>query len=83
MISLTKGLAKALAPHVQVNCINPGPVLIPEDYDETQISLAIEKTLLKRVGKAKDVAMAVRFLLEDGDYITGLILSVDGGRSIV
>ena len=82
VISLTKGLAKALAPDVQVNCINPGPVLIPESYTDIQIDQAIEKTLLKRTGTAKDIANAVRFLLEDGDYITGLILSVDGGRSI-
>ncbi|MCK4754138.1 MAG: SDR family oxidoreductase [Calditrichia bacterium] len=82
MISLTKGLAKALAPHVQVNCINPGPVLMPDNYSDEQIAQAIEKTLLKRAGQAEDVASAVRFLLEDGDYITGLILSVDGGRSI-
>ncbi len=82
MISLTKGLAKALAPHVQVNCINPGPVLMPDKYSNEQITQTIEKTLLKRAGQAEDVASAVRFLLEDGDYITGLILSVDGGRSI-
>ena len=82
VISLTKGLAKALAPHVLVNCINPGPVLIPEDYSEIQVNQAIDKTLLKRVGNANDIANAVRFLLEDGDYITGIILSVDGGRSI-
>ncbi|MCK4558314.1 MAG: SDR family oxidoreductase [Calditrichia bacterium] len=82
MISLTKGLAKALAPYVQVNCINPGPILMPDNYSDEQIAQAIEKTLLKRAGQAEDVASAVRFLLEDGDYITGLILSVDGGKSI-
>jgi NAD(P)-dependent dehydrogenase (short-subunit alcohol dehydrogenase family) len=82
VISLTKGLAKALAPHIQVNCINPGPVLIPDDYTEDQISQAIEKTLLQRAGTAEDISAAVKFLLEDGDYITGLALSVDGGRSI-
>ena len=82
MISLTKGLAIALAPYVQVNCINPGPVLMPDKYSNVQIAQTIEKTLLKRAGQAEDVASAVRFLLEDGDYITGLILSVDGGRSI-
>jgi len=82
VISLTKGLAKALAPNIQVNCINPGPVLMPETYSQEQIAQAIEKTLLKRAGKAEDIATAVKFLLEDGDYITGLILSVDGGRSI-
>lgn len=82
IISLTKGLAKALAPYVQVNCINPGPILMPDNYSDEQIAQAIEKTLLKRAGRAEDVASAVRFLLEDGDYITGLILSVDGGKSI-
>jgi NAD(P)-dependent dehydrogenase (short-subunit alcohol dehydrogenase family) len=82
VISLTKGMAKALAPHIQVNCINPGPVMIPQDYTPTQINKAIDKTLLHRTGTAQDIANAVRFLLEDGDYITGLILSVDGGRSI-
>jgi NAD(P)-dependent dehydrogenase (short-subunit alcohol dehydrogenase family) len=55
---------------------------MPETYSKEQIAQAIELTLLKRIGKAEDVANAVRFLLEDGDYITGLILSVDGGRSI-
>lgn len=83
MISLTKGLAKALAPHIQVNCINPGPVLMPDTYDDDQIAQAIDKTLLKRAGKTEDVSSAVKFLLEDGDYITGMILSVDGGRSII
>lgn len=82
VIALTKGLAITLAPFVQVNCINPGPVLMPDTYTEEQISRAIEKTLLKRAGHPEDVAAAARFLAEDGDYITGLILSVDGGRSI-
>lgn len=82
VISLTKGLAKALAPNIQVNCINPGPVMIPNDYTESQVKQAIEKTLLKRAGTGKDIANAVRFILEDGDYLTGMVLSVDGGRSI-
>ncbi|TFH02149.1 MAG: SDR family oxidoreductase [Calditrichales bacterium] len=82
VISMTKGLAKALAPFVQVNSISPGPVLLPEDYGEADEKKAIEKTLLKSAGKAKDIAAAIRFLLEDGDYITGIDLAVDGGRSL-
>lgn len=82
MISMTKGLAKALAPYVQVNGINPGPVLIPESYTDEERRKAVDKTLLKREGRAEDVAAAVRFLLEDGDYITGIVLAVDGGRSL-
>jgi NAD(P)-dependent dehydrogenase (short-subunit alcohol dehydrogenase family) len=83
VINMTKGLAKALAPSVQVNCINPGPVLLPENYSPEQRKKAIERTLLKREGRAEDIAFAVRFLLEDGDYITGASLNVDGGRSIL
>jgi pteridine reductase len=83
LINMTKGLALALAPAVQVNCIAPGPVLLPDDYSAAERKKAIERTLLKRTGRAEDVAYAVRFLLEDGDYITGAVIGVDGGRSIV
>ena len=82
VISMTKGLARALAPKVQVNGINPGPVLLPNDYTPAQRQQAISQTLLKREGSAEDIAYAVRFLLEDGDYITGTIISVDGGRNL-
>lgn len=82
LINMTKGLAKALAPGVQVNCINPGPVLLPDNYSAQEKKSALERTLLKRLGRAEDIAYAVRFLLEDGDYMTGTVLAVDGGRSI-
>jgi pteridine reductase len=83
LINMTKGLARALAPNIQVNGINPGPVLLPDGYTEQERQKAIERTLLKREGRPEDVANAVKFLLEDGDYITGTILAVDGGRSIL
>jgi len=79
--SMTQGLAKALAPEVLVNCINPGPVMIPTDYSEKQHAKAIQRTLLKRVGTAEDIAKTVRFLIES-DYITGALIPVDGGRHL-
>lgn len=79
IIALSRGLARALAPHVLVNAVAPGPVLPPEDYDEEQLRQAIEPTLLKRAGSAEEVARAVRFLVES-DYITGITIPVDGGR---
>jgi len=82
LVAMTKGLAKALAPHVQVNCVNPGPVMIPESLPDDEKRSAIAQTLLKREGTAQDVAKAVRFLIEEGDYLTGVILPVDGGREI-
>jgi len=81
VIALTQGLARALAPPVRVNAVAPGPVLLPEDYDAAQRDAAVASTLLGREGSAEDVARAVRFLLES-DFITGVVLPVDGGRSL-
>jgi pteridine reductase len=82
IISMTKGLAKALSPEVHVNCINPGPILVPEDYDENAIKKATDKTLLKRIGSANDIVQTVKYLIEGTDYITGSIINVDGGRNL-
>ena len=82
VLALTKGLAKALAPQVQVNCVNPGPVMIPEEMPPEERTYAIEQTLLKREGSPLDVARTVRFLIEEGDYMTGAVIPVDGGRHI-
>jgi len=82
IIAMTRGLAKALAPQVQVNCVNPGPVLFPEHYSGAEKQSSVSRTLLKRAGRPEDIARAVRFLIEGSDYITGTVLTVDGGRSI-
>lgn len=79
--TMTKGLAKALAPHVLVNCINPGPVMLPENYNDERRKKAIEKTVLKRAGSAEDIAKTVLFLIES-EYITGASIPVDGGRHL-
>jgi pteridine reductase len=82
LIAVNRGLAKALAPRIQVNGVAPGPVLFPEYYTQDQKHLAIERTLLKRPGSARDVVSAIVFLVEN-DYITGEVLHVDGGRHIM
>jgi NAD(P)-dependent dehydrogenase (short-subunit alcohol dehydrogenase family) len=81
VVSLTRGFARALAPRVRVNAVAPGPVLPPENADEAQGRRAVEATLLKRWGTPDDVASAVLFLLR-ATYLTGVVLHVDGGRSI-
>jgi pteridine reductase len=82
IIAMTKGFAKALAPDVQVNCINPGPILLPESFSESEREKAVERTLLKREGSVRDIVVTVRYLLKDSDYITGSVFNIDGGRSI-
>ena len=82
--TLTRSFAAELAarnPRVRVNAILPGPVMLPPDLSETDRAAAIAGTLLKREGTPQNIAEAVVFLLEN-DYITGVSLPVDGGRSV-
>ena len=82
LLAVTRGLARSLAPAVQVNAVAPGPVHFPEHYTDDQKQRAIEGTLLKRAGSTDDVVRAVVFLIEN-DYITGEVLHVDGGRHLL
>lgn len=79
--SLTKSLALELAPRVTVNAIAPGPILRPPDLSLEENKEALAGTPLKRWGSAEEIAKAVLFLLE-ADFVTGVILPVDGGRTI-
>ena len=83
LMTLTLGLAKTLAPEIQVNGIAPGPILFPQGIGARDRRRAIEKTLLKRQGSPEDILQSVLFLLEGSDFITGVILPVDGGRLLV
>ena len=82
--TMTRMLAVELAgrnPRVRVNCILPGPVTVPEDTTQSSVAGAVAATLLKRRGTPQNVADAAVFLIEN-DYVTGVCLPVDGGRSI-
>jgi len=82
---VTKVLAKELGPLVRVNAIAPGPILWPEGDNSLLLEekkRIIDKTLLKRSGGPKDIAQAVLFFVQDATYVTGQILSIDGGRMI-
>lgn len=81
VVSLTKTLARKLAPGVTVNSIAPGPILRPPDLTEAEDKSTLQRTLLKRWGGAESIAQAVIFLMED-DFVTGVDLPIDGGRSI-
>ncbi|HEY5599267.1 MAG TPA: SDR family oxidoreductase [Candidatus Manganitrophaceae bacterium] len=82
VIALTKGLARSLAPKVTVNAIAPGPILLPDDFDEAEKEAIIRQTPLKRIGAPDDVVNAVLFLLEGTDFMTGTTIMIDGGRLI-
>ncbi|PIE24866.1 MAG: pteridine reductase [Neptuniibacter caesariensis] len=79
---MTKSLAKELAPKVRVNGISPGAILWPEaDLSEGEKQAILNKTLLGRIGRPKDLAEAVLYLSQ-AEYITGQILAIDGGKSL-
>ncbi|MGH8012161.1 MAG: SDR family NAD(P)-dependent oxidoreductase [Candidatus Binataceae bacterium] len=80
LIGLTRALAKALAPEVQVNCVALGPVMPPDDYETEERERLRNATLTKTLGSPKDVARAVLFLCEGTDFATGSTLLLDGGR---
>lgn len=85
LVALTRGLAQELAPQVRVNAVAPGVIVWPEGEewnDEEKRRKIVAHTLLKREGEPDDIAKAVQFLLNDAPYITGQVISVDGGRSI-
>ncbi len=82
--TLTRTMAVELArrnPAVRVNCILPGPVMLPPDLSPQERERVIAATLVGREGRPEHVAHAVLFLVEN-DFVTGVCLPVDGGRTI-
>jgi 3-oxoacyl-[acyl-carrier protein] reductase len=83
VVSLTRNLARALAPQVRVNAIAPGAVDSPWlEWTEQQRQWQVDKSLLKKVGKPADYADAILFLAFGNDFITGETIVVDGGLTL-
>lgn len=83
LASLTRSLARELAPEITVNAIAPGVAAFPEDYDEATRAKIIQRIPLKREGTPEELARLAVALLQHGDYMTGQVIPYDGGRSIV
>jgi len=81
VIMLTRCLAKTLAPYIQVNSVAPGTILFPGDRPE-RIEKERRSTLLRRPGRPEDIAETVLFLATQGEFITGQVFVVDGGKSV-
>ena len=81
VIALTKALAKELGPSgIRVNCVAPGVILTDmcKGYDPEVLSGLAEESALGRNGNAMDVALAMEYLA-NAEFITGDVLSVNGG----
>jgi pteridine reductase len=81
LATLTKALARELAPAVLVNAIAPGPVLEPEDLDDATRQKILQRIPVGRWGTPDSVAKALLFLLES-DNLCGETITVDGGRAV-
>lgn len=82
VISLTRSLAKALAPHIQVNSVAPGTILFPGEKKDAKMARIIRSTPLKKAGRPEDIVEMVVFLATQGEFVTGQVFVVDGGKSI-
>jgi 2-hydroxycyclohexanecarboxyl-CoA dehydrogenase len=92
VIAFTKAIAREVAQHgIRVNCVCPGPTetpLLAENFGTEEggkIIEAIKRAIpFKRLGKPEEIAAAVRFLASgDASYITGQVISVNGGLNMV
>jgi pteridine reductase len=81
VVTLTRSLARVLAPEVRVAGIAPGTVLLPDNWDPASAEHLRETTPLQRMGSPDDVTSTVLFIL-DSDYLTGETIIVDGGRHV-
>jgi NAD(P)-dependent dehydrogenase (short-subunit alcohol dehydrogenase family) len=78
-IMLTRCLARALGPEILVNSVAPGTIQFPGEPPDEEY---IRRVPLHRTGTGDDIAQAVSYLAT-ADFVTGQILVVDGGRSLV
>jgi NAD(P)-dependent dehydrogenase (short-subunit alcohol dehydrogenase family) len=79
---LTKVMAKALAPEIAVNCVAPGMIDLGEKEAAAFMKKMAKQTPMRRNGRAEEVAAAVMFFATAPHFITGQIMTVDGGLSL-
>jgi pteridine reductase len=86
LVELIRSLARELAPRVRVNGVAPGVVAWPEEgyeADEEAQRAYLKRVALERAGTPEDAAAAVAWLALDATYVTGQVIRLDGGRSLL
>lgn len=82
VMSLTRSFARTLAPHITVNAVAPGTIILEGEENPDMQHIDVAKIPLKRYGKPVDITEVVLFLSTGASYVTGVTIPVDGGRSI-
>ena len=80
---LTQVMAKSFAPEISVNCVAPGWIEMEEGAESAEVAARFAaRAPMKRNGKASDVAESVLFFASGPRFMTGQILTVDGGLGL-
>lgn len=83
--TLTRSLAKSLAPDVRVNAVSPGFTItnMTKQRTKSHKEKMAKQTLLKRNAKPKEIAEIIFMLCVSGSFVTGEIINVDGGHGYI
>lgn len=81
IVAMTKSLAQALAPTIQVNAIAPGLILPPPGQDQAYLESKAAQIPAQRSGSPQEIAKAMLFLLQS-DFVTGELVFVTGGEHL-
>jgi NAD(P)-dependent dehydrogenase (short-subunit alcohol dehydrogenase family) len=81
VIAMTKSMALALAPNIQVNAIAPGLILPPPGQDQSYLERKADQIPAQRVGSPQEIANTLIFLLRS-DFVTGDLIFVTGGEHL-
>lgn len=79
--NLMKSAAKAYAPQIRVNSIQPGPIMFLPEHSNSEKQQVMQQTLIAEEAGFEPIYQGVRFLI-DNKFVTGLSLKIDGGRSL-
>lgn len=82
VVMMTRTLARALAPDISVNAVAPGTIIIPGEETRKDHEPPVERIPQQKYGKPSDITDVIIFLVTSAEYITGQVISVDGGLSI-
>jgi 3-oxoacyl-[acyl-carrier protein] reductase/pteridine reductase len=80
---LTQVMAKALAPEIAVNCVAPGMIVAEDERDPVLVEKLAARTPMQKNGTPQDVVSAVMYFATAPHFITGQILTVDGGLGLI
>ena len=84
LVTMTRSLARALAPEIRVNAVLPGLIRTGfAGWGEEQFEAVEKTTPLQRLATVEDIGAAVLFLADEGLAMTGEIIQMDGGLTVL